>query len=104
MATDGSIPAGTPDLGPTINGLAEGRKLFNNHYTLIKIVGYGPNSVVWLSWNDKQQRDVALKFLPEMIKADPSALAVLKREVKKLQELKHPVLVPILDVEEEGSI
>jgi formylglycine-generating enzyme required for sulfatase activity len=103
MANEGS-KSGAPDLGPSVNGLTEGRKLFGNHYTLIKIVGRGPHSVVWLAWHDKQQRDVALKFLPEATKQDPSALAVLKREVRKLQEIKHPVLVPILEVEEEGTL
>ena len=92
------------DLGPTIRALAEGQKVFDSRYTLMKIVGQSASSVVWLAWDEKQDRDVALKFLPEMVKEDASALAILKREVFKLQELKNPLLIPIYAVEDEGKV
>ena len=92
------------DLGPAIRALAEGQKVFDSRYTLMKIVGQSPTSVIWLAWDEKQDRDVALKFLPEMAKEDASALAILKREVFKLQELKNPLLIPIFAVEDEGKV
>ncbi len=93
------------DLGEAINKLSEGQKVFGGRYTLMKIVGRSALTVVWLAWDEKQNRDVALKFLPALVKEDASALANLKREVKKLQEeLKNPQLVAIYDVEVDGLV
>ena len=93
------------DLGEAINKLSEGQKVFGGRYTLMKIVGRSLLSVAWLAWDEKQNRDVALKFLPVMVKEDASALANLKREVKKLQEeVKGPQLVAIYDVEVDGLV
>jgi formylglycine-generating enzyme required for sulfatase activity len=94
----------TSDLGAAVSGLAEGRKVFNSRYTLIRIVGRGPHSVVWLGWDEHFQRDACLKFLPEATKPDASALANFKREVRKLQEFKNPILVSLYEVEEEGPL
>ncbi|MGV3755520.1 MAG: SUMF1/EgtB/PvdO family nonheme iron enzyme [Verrucomicrobiota bacterium] len=93
------------DLGEAINKLSEGQKVFGGRYTLMKIVGRSSLSVVWLAWDEKQNRDVSLKFFPALAKEDASALANLKREVKKLQEeLKNPQLVAIYDVEVDGLV
>jgi formylglycine-generating enzyme required for sulfatase activity len=93
------------DLGEAINKLSEGQKVFGGRYTLMKIVGRSSLSVVWLAWDEKQNRDVSLKFFPALVKEDASALANLKREVKKLQEeLKNPQLVAIYDVEVDGLV
>ncbi len=93
------------DLGEAINKLSEGQKVFGGRYTLMKIVGRSTLSVVWLAWDEKQNRDVSLKFFPALAKEDASALANLKREVKKLQEeLKNPQLVAIYDVEVDGLV
>jgi len=100
MANEGTQPS----LGPAIDSLTEGRKVFGNRYTLIKIIGRGLHSVVWLALDEKQGRDVALKFLPEITRKDDLALAVLRREIRKLQEQKDPVLVPIYDVEADGNV
>lgn len=93
------------DLGEAINKLSEGQKVFGGRYTLMKIVGRSSLSVVWLAWDEKQNRDVALKYFPALAQEDASALANLKREVKKLQdELKNPQLVTIYDVEVDGLV
>lgn len=81
----------------------EGQKVFDR-YTLMKIVGSGRMSVVWLAWDESREHDCALKFLPDMVKPDPSALATLKREAQMLQDLKHEQVVPILAVESEGPL
>ncbi len=93
------------ELGEAINKLSEGQKVFGGRYTLMKVVGRSAMTVVWLAWDEKQNRDVALKYFPAMAQEDPSALANLKREVKKLQEeLKNPQLVTIYDVEVDGMV
>lgn len=91
------------NLGAAVGALTEGQKVFDR-YTLMKIVGSGRMSVVWLAWDESREHDCALKFLPDMVKPDPSALATLKREAQMLQDLKHEQIVPILAVESEGPL
>jgi len=103
MSTKGSQTSGENVLGEAVNSLVEGNKVFDR-YTLMKLVGAGRTSAVWKAWDERVGRDVALKFLPSMLRPDASALATLKSEVKKLQDIKHPQLVNIDNVENEGPL
>src|SRR5438477_909667 len=84
------------DLGQTIRGFAAGQKLFGR-YTLEKILGRGGMGVVWLARDEKLDRDVALKFLPELMVFDEQAVVDLKRGTKKSQELRHHHIVSVYD-------
>src|SRR5438270_8253794 len=84
------------DPDQTIRGFAAGQKLFNR-YTLIKTVGRGGMGVVWLARDDELERDVALKFLPELIIHDRAVLGDLKRETRRSLELTHKNIVRIYD-------
>ncbi|MCW5550178.1 MAG: SUMF1/EgtB/PvdO family nonheme iron enzyme [Opitutaceae bacterium] len=84
------------DLGATVKGFIPGQKLFKR-YTLTRILGRGGMGVVWLARDDKLERDVALKFLPETVAADERALDDLKRETRRSLELTHPHIVRIYD-------
>jgi serine/threonine protein kinase len=70
------------DLGATIKGFIAGQKVFRR-YTLTRILGRGGMGVVWLARDDKLERDIALKFLPEAVAADERALDNLKRETRR---------------------
>lgn len=60
--------------------------------------------VVWLARDDELERDLALKFLPDLIVLDRSLLADLKRETKRSLELTHKNIVRIYDfVNDETS-
>jgi serine/threonine protein kinase/Tfp pilus assembly protein PilF len=80
-----------------------GQKLFGR-YTLIKILGRGGMGVVWLARDEELEREVALKFLPDLMLADPAALDDLKRETRRSLELTHPHIIRIYDfVHDERS-
>jgi hypothetical protein len=84
------------DLGATIKGFMPGQKVFGR-YTLKKILGRGGMGVVWLARDEELEREVALKFLPEVIMGDRGALEELKRETRRNLGLTHPHIVRIHD-------
>src|SRR5246500_4554946 len=60
--------------------------------------------IVWLARDEKVEREVALKFLPDLMIQDRSLLDQLKRETKRCLELTHPHIVRIHDfVHDERS-
>ena len=60
--------------------------------------------IVWLAHDEELERDVALKFLPDLMVQDRALLDQLKRETKRCLELTHPHIVRIYDfVHDERS-
>ncbi len=53
-----------PDLGEPMRGVVAGTQLFQR-FTLQKVLGRGAMSVVWLALDDRLERLVALKLVPE---------------------------------------
>jgi serine/threonine protein kinase/Tfp pilus assembly protein PilF len=64
---------------------------------LIKILGRGGMGVVWLARDEELEREVALKFLPDLMIQDRAVFEQLKRETKRSLELTHPHIVRIYD-------
>lgn len=90
-------------LAITLRDFAPGQRVFQR-YTLNRTLGRGGMGVVWLAHDDVLDRDVALKFLPEMIIHDRAILEDLKRETKRSLELTHKNIVRIHDfVNDESS-
>ncbi len=59
---------------------------------------------VWLARDEELERDVALKFLPDLIIHDRAVLSDLKRETRRSLELTHKNIVRIYDfVQDEAS-
>src|SRR5438128_8025195 len=80
-----------------------GQRLFGR-YTLIKILGRGGMGIVWLAHDEELEREVALKFLPDLIIHDAAVLSDLKRETRRCLELTHKNIVRIYDfVHDERS-
>ena len=96
------MPSG-PGLDATLRDFVAGQKLFNR-YTLKRILGRGGMGVVWLARDDVLEREVALKFLPELVFFDRGLLNDLKRETNRSLELTHKNIVRINDfVHDETS-
>ena len=103
------IPADAPEGGcpgcllETALDAAGGQVVFGR-YTLIKVLGRGGMGIVWLARDEELERDVALKFLPDLMIQDRALLDQLKRETKRCLELTHPHIVRIHDfVHDERS-
>jgi len=87
----------------TSREFASGQKVFGR-YTLVKVLGRGGMGIVWLARDEELERDVALKFLPDLMIQDRSVFDQLKRETKRCLELTHPYIVRIHDfVHDERS-
>ncbi len=84
------------EFGPTLRGFASGQRVFDR-FELKEILGRGGMGIVWRAFDEQLERDVALKFLPEMVAFDEQAVRELKRETKKSQELRHHHIVQVYD-------
>jgi serine/threonine protein kinase/Tfp pilus assembly protein PilF len=96
------IPADAPEGGcpgcllETALDATSGQKVFGR-YKLVKVLGRGGMGIVWLAHDEELERDVALKFLPDLMFQDRTLLDQLKHETKRCLELTHPHIVRIYD-------
>lgn len=90
------------DFGATVKGFSAGQKMFKR-YTLKKILGRGGMGVVWLAHDEELEREVALKFLPEVVAMDKQSVKDLKRETRRSLELTHPHIIRIYDFVQDTS-
>src|SRR5205823_14913998 len=90
-------------MGATSREFASGQKVFGR-YMLIKMLGRGGMGIVSLARDEELEREVALKFLPNLVIHDRALLSELKRETKRSLELTHENIVRIYDfVNDERS-
>ena len=80
----------------TSREFASGQRLFGR-FTLVKVLGRGGMGIVWLARDEELERDVALKFIPDLMIQDRVVFDQLKREAKRCLELTHPHIVRIHD-------
>ena len=74
-----------------------------SRYRLKAELGRGGMGVVWRAEDTKLHRDVALKFLPELVVRDREAMADLAAETRRCLDLTHPNIVRVHDLIEEGD-
>ncbi len=72
-------------------------------YEILASIGAGGMGEVYRARDARLDRDVAVKVLPEIVAADPAALARFEREAKAVAALSHPNIVAIHDVGREGA-
>ena len=90
-------------MAATSREFASGQKVCGR-YTLIKVIGRGGMGIVWLARDDELERNIALKFLPDLMIQDRAAFDQLKHEAKRSLDLTHPHIVRINDfVRDERS-
>ena len=78
----------------TMQAAGGGTRLFQR-FTLQRILGRGEMGLVYLARDDRLDRLVALKLIPEAVRLDPQAIEALKRETQRSQPLLHPNIARI---------
>ena len=78
--------------------------LVDNRYLIHSRLARGGMSTVYLSTDQRLERDVALKVMHPHMAGDPQFLDRLGREAKAAARLSHPHVVGVLDQGEDGRI
>lgn len=86
----------------TLRRLSAGQRVFGR-FALERVLGQGGMGVVWKARDEALEKDVALKFVLESRARDPEAVASLKHETRRCQELRHVGIVTIYDLHQDGE-
>jgi eukaryotic-like serine/threonine-protein kinase len=74
------------------------------HYRVIEKLGAGGMGVVYRAVDERLERDVALKVLPDGALSDDEARKRFRREAMALSKLNHPNVATIHDFNSEGGV
>jgi serine/threonine protein kinase len=66
-------------------------------YEIVDPLGAGGMGEVYRARDSRLGRDVALKVLPPLLAADPTARARFEREARSIAQLSHPTILVIFD-------
>jgi serine/threonine protein kinase len=73
------------------------------HYGIVEKIGAGGMGVVYRAHDERLDRDVAIKVLPEEVVGDSDRLHRFEREAKLLASLNHANIATLHGLEEEES-
>jgi serine/threonine protein kinase len=87
-----------------------------SHYRIVEKIGDGGMGEVYLAHDERLDRDVAIKVLPDEVAQDQARLARFEREAKLLASLNHTNIAtlhsfesaetspPVITSEAEGRV
>ena len=75
-----------------------------SHYNIIRMIGQGGMGAVYEATDEKLDRRVALKTLPQEMASNPSWLRRFNREARAVAALNHPNIVTLFSVENDGGV
>jgi len=67
-------------------------------FRIVRQLARGGMGSVWAAWDERLDREVALKLLPHILVNEPSAEARFEREALAMARLQHPNVVSIFDL------
>ena len=68
-------------------------------FELKRVLGQGAQATVWLAWDSRLDRDVAVKLMPAQADADASSVAQWLQEARSVSRLTHPNIVPVFEAD-----
>jgi serine/threonine protein kinase/tetratricopeptide (TPR) repeat protein len=74
------------------------------HYRIVEKIGEGGMGEVYRAHDERLDRDVAVKVLPQSVAHDPERVARFDREAKAVAKLNHPNILAIHNFGTEGDI
>ena len=74
------------------------------HYRVVEQIGAGGMGVVYRARDERLDRDVALKVLPESMLADAAALKSFRKEAHALSKLSHPNIATVHDFDVQDGV
>ena len=74
------------------------------HYRIVDQIGAGGMGVVYRAHDERLDRDVAIKVLPEEVAGDADRLHRFEREAKAVAHLDHPNILAIHDFGSEDGV
>src|SRR5258706_2291030 len=74
------------------------------HFRVVEKVGEGGMGVVYRAHDTRLDRDVALKFLTQVVRSSPESSDRLRREARSLAALNHPNIVTIHDIDDVDGV
>ena len=81
--------------------LAAGKKF--GFYNIRQSIGAGGMGEIYLAFDTRLKRDVAIKILPENLMRDDAAIERFRREARAASALNHPNILTIFDIGEQGD-
>ena len=70
-----------------------------DEYKAVTQIARGTYTILYRGISSVSQQQVAIKVWPTADAADPACMAAIRKEVGKLQQLRHPHILPILDIQ-----
>jgi TolB-like protein/Flp pilus assembly protein TadD len=74
------------------------------HYRIVEQIGAGGMGVVYRAHDERLDRDVAIKVLPEEVARNSERVARFEREAKAVAALSHSNILEIFDFHTEGDV
>lgn len=71
-----------------------------SHYRILSLLGQGGIGKVYLGWDERLGRNVALKFLPAELTRDQERIQRFKQEARAASALNHPNIITLFEIDE----